>query len=146
MRVPDTTNELTLTPVEGGTLLSLVITYANAEVRDAVLATGMTDGMETSYARLEAEVLASAPDPRRERATTTRAPRSLSRTADPWSPASRGGGDSRLHDAVAGLDNRDAAGTQEPGRRLEHPTLAHRAICAAIQARSLARTRAPRAA
>ena len=48
-----TLNELTLTPVEGGTLLSLVITYANREMRDMVLATGMTDGMETSYARLE---------------------------------------------------------------------------------------------
>ena len=48
-----TLNELTLTPVEGGTLLSLVITYANAEMRDAVLATGMTGGMEASYARLE---------------------------------------------------------------------------------------------
>jgi len=48
-----TLNELTLTPVESGTLLSLVITYANAEMRDMILATGMTDGMETSYARLE---------------------------------------------------------------------------------------------
>lgn len=48
-----TLNELTLTPVEGGTLLTLVITYANAEMRDMVLATGMTGGMETSYARLE---------------------------------------------------------------------------------------------
>jgi len=53
MDFPATLNELTLTPVEGGTLLSLVITYADAEQRDAVLATGMTDGMETSYARLE---------------------------------------------------------------------------------------------
>jgi len=53
MDFPATLNELTLTPVEGGTLLSIVITYANAEMRDAVLATGMTDGMETSYARLE---------------------------------------------------------------------------------------------
>ncbi|QNE46678.1 ATPase [Glaciihabitans sp. INWT7] len=53
MDFPPTRNELTLTPVQGGTLLSLVITYANAEMRDAVLATGMTDGMETSYARLE---------------------------------------------------------------------------------------------
>ena len=50
---PPTLNELTLTAVDGGTLLSLVITYANAEQRDAILATGMTDGMETSYARLE---------------------------------------------------------------------------------------------
>jgi len=54
MDFPATLNELTLTPVEGGTLLSLVITYANAEMRDAVLATGMTGGMETSYVRLEA--------------------------------------------------------------------------------------------
>ena len=53
MDFPATLNELTLTPVEGGTLLTLLITYANAEQRDAVLATGMTDGMETSYARLE---------------------------------------------------------------------------------------------
>ncbi len=59
MGFPATLNELTLTPVEGGTLLSLVITYANLEQRDAVLATGMTDGMETSYARLEG-ILASA--------------------------------------------------------------------------------------
>lgn len=57
---PATLNELTLTPVEGGTLLALVITYPSAEVRDAVLATGMTDGMETSYARLEREVLAGS--------------------------------------------------------------------------------------
>ncbi len=55
---PRTTNELTLTPVDGGTLLSLVITYPSAEVRDMVLATGMTDGMETSYARLERELAA----------------------------------------------------------------------------------------
>ena len=53
MDFPATLNELTLTDVEGGTLLSLVITYANIEQRDAVLATGMTEGMETSYRRLE---------------------------------------------------------------------------------------------
>lgn len=47
-------NELTLTPlVDGGTLLVLVITYPSAQVRDMILATGMTDGMEASYARLE---------------------------------------------------------------------------------------------
>ncbi|WP_062077125.1 SRPBCC family protein [Demequina globuliformis] len=51
-------NEMTLTPVEGGTLLTLVITYPSAEVRDMVLSTGMVDGMETSYARLESDVLA----------------------------------------------------------------------------------------
>jgi len=56
---PGTTNELTLTAVEGGTLLAILITYPSAEVRDMVLATGMADGMETSYARLEREVLAA---------------------------------------------------------------------------------------
>lgn len=48
-----TRNELTLTPCNGGTLLSLVITYPSAEVRDIVLRTGMVDGMETGYTRLE---------------------------------------------------------------------------------------------
>lgn len=51
-----TVNELTLTPVEGGTLLSIVITYPSAKVRDTVLATGMVDGMEASYARLDREL------------------------------------------------------------------------------------------
>jgi uncharacterized protein YndB with AHSA1/START domain len=55
---PGTVNEMTLTPVATGTLLSIVITYPSAEVRDLVLGTGMTDGMEASYARLEAQVLA----------------------------------------------------------------------------------------
>jgi uncharacterized protein YndB with AHSA1/START domain len=54
-----TVNELTLTQVPEGTLLTLLITYPSAEVRDIVLQTGMTDGMETSYARMESEVLAS---------------------------------------------------------------------------------------
>ncbi|GAA3662645.1 SRPBCC family protein [Microbacterium marinilacus] len=46
-------NELTLVTVDAGTLLTLLITYPSAQVREEVLATGMTDGMETSYARLE---------------------------------------------------------------------------------------------
>jgi uncharacterized protein YndB with AHSA1/START domain len=50
---PGTVNEMTLTPRPDGTLLTLVITYPSAEVRDMVLDTGMVDGMETSYARLE---------------------------------------------------------------------------------------------
>jgi uncharacterized protein YndB with AHSA1/START domain len=57
---PGTVNEMTLTPHDAGTLLTLVITYPNAEVRDMVLGTGMTDGMEASYVRLENEVLAAA--------------------------------------------------------------------------------------
>jgi hypothetical protein len=31
----------------------MVMTFPDAAVRDSVLATGMTDGMEASYARLE---------------------------------------------------------------------------------------------
>lgn len=54
---PPTHNEQTLTAVDGGTLLTLLITYADAAMRDAILGTGMADGMETSYARLESEVL-----------------------------------------------------------------------------------------
>jgi uncharacterized protein YndB with AHSA1/START domain len=53
-----TVNELTLTPVAEGTLLALVITFPDAEARDTILATGMTDGLEASYARLETEILA----------------------------------------------------------------------------------------
>lgn len=57
---PGTLNEMTLTPVEGGTLMTLLVTYPSRELRDQILATGMADGMETSYARLEREVLAPA--------------------------------------------------------------------------------------
>lgn len=57
---PSTRNEMTLVAVPAGTLLSLVVTYPDKAVRDMVLATGMTGGMETSYARLEREVLAAA--------------------------------------------------------------------------------------
>lgn len=56
---PSTRNELTLTPIESGTLMSIVLTYPDAKTRDTVLATGMVDGMETSYARLEQTVLAA---------------------------------------------------------------------------------------
>ena len=50
---PSTLNELTLTPAVEGTLMSLVITYPDAGTRDTILATGMVDGMEASYRRLE---------------------------------------------------------------------------------------------
>lgn len=56
---PGTVNEMTLTPHDDGTLMTLVITYPNAEVRDMVLGSGMTTGMERSYARLESDVLAA---------------------------------------------------------------------------------------
>ena len=53
---PAVTNDLTFTAVEDGTLLSLVMTFPDVTVRDSVLATGMADGMETSYARLDSLV------------------------------------------------------------------------------------------
>lgn len=56
---PSTRNELTLSPLPGEhTEILLRIRYPSRELRDQILATGMIDGMEASYARLEAEVLA----------------------------------------------------------------------------------------
>jgi uncharacterized protein YndB with AHSA1/START domain len=57
---PSTLNELSLTSLPGATLLTLVITYPSKELRDMILGTGMTTGMETSYLRLEREVLSAA--------------------------------------------------------------------------------------
>lgn len=56
---PSTRNEMTIVATQGGTLLSLVITYPDKAMRDMILGTGMTTGMETSYARLEREVLSA---------------------------------------------------------------------------------------
>lgn len=53
---PSTLNDLSLYEEDGATLLTLVIEYPDKETRDMVLATGMTDGMEASYARLEGVV------------------------------------------------------------------------------------------
>lgn len=52
-------NEMTLTPLGEGTLLSILITYPSAEIRGMVLGSGMTGGMETSFARLEGTLLAA---------------------------------------------------------------------------------------
>lgn len=58
MEGPGTRNEMALTPRPGGrTRIEITITYPSREVRDVVLATGMVDGMEASYARLEAIAL-----------------------------------------------------------------------------------------
>ena len=54
---PTTLNDLQLYEEDGATLITLVIEYPDAQTRDMVLATGMTDGMEASYARLERELL-----------------------------------------------------------------------------------------
>ncbi len=57
---PGTINELLLAPAPGGrTEITVLITYPSQELRDIVLSTGMVEGMETSYARLE-RVLAEA--------------------------------------------------------------------------------------
>ncbi|RKT31721.1 uncharacterized protein YndB with AHSA1/START domain [Microbacterium sp. AG1240] len=50
---PSTTNDMSLYEEDGVTLLTLLIEYPDKETRDMVLATGMTDGMESSYVRLE---------------------------------------------------------------------------------------------
>ncbi|MFH8251716.1 SRPBCC domain-containing protein [Microbacterium sp. B2969] len=50
---PSTLNDLSLEEEDGATLITLLIEYPDKDTRDMVLATGMTDGMETSYARLE---------------------------------------------------------------------------------------------
>ncbi|WP_169582978.1 MULTISPECIES: SRPBCC family protein [Microbacterium] len=50
---PSTLNDLNLYEEDGATLITLLIEYPDKETRDMVLATGMTDGMEASYARLE---------------------------------------------------------------------------------------------
>ncbi|MDE0572216.1 SRPBCC family protein [Demequina sp. B12] len=57
MDAPSTLNEMTLTPRGDQTLLTIVITYPDQQMRDIILETGMVDGMEDSYARLEREVL-----------------------------------------------------------------------------------------
>lgn len=50
---PSTLNDMNLDEEDGATLITLLIEYPDAQTRDMVLATGMTDGMEASYARLE---------------------------------------------------------------------------------------------
>lgn len=57
---PPNVNDLQFDEADGVTLLTLLITYPDEAQRDMVLATGMTDGMETSYQRLEDEVLSAA--------------------------------------------------------------------------------------
>ena len=50
---PDNHVETTFAPDGTGTLLTMRMTVPNAEVRAAMLASGMEHGMEASYARLE---------------------------------------------------------------------------------------------
>ncbi len=50
---PDNRVETTFTPDGDGTLLRLRMTLPDADSRAAMLATGMEEGMEASYARME---------------------------------------------------------------------------------------------
>ncbi len=55
--LPSTTNDLSLYEEDGATLVTVLIEYPDAATRDAVLATGMVDGMEESFRRMERVVL-----------------------------------------------------------------------------------------
>ena len=50
---PPTTNDLSLVEEDGATLLSILVEYPDKAIRDMVLATGMVDGMERSFERLD---------------------------------------------------------------------------------------------
>lgn len=50
---PSTINDTVFEEEDGATLLILHIEYPDRETRDMILATGMAEGMESSYARLE---------------------------------------------------------------------------------------------
>ena len=54
---PSTTNDLSFYEEDDATLVTLLIEYPDAETRDAVLATGMVEGMEQSFRRMERVVL-----------------------------------------------------------------------------------------
>lgn len=53
---PDNHIETRFDPVDGGTLMTMRMTLPDAETRAAILASGMEQGMETSYQRMEAGV------------------------------------------------------------------------------------------
>ncbi|MBS1675689.1 MAG: SRPBCC domain-containing protein [Actinobacteria bacterium] len=57
MEGPSTLNDLNLYEEDGATLITLLIEYPDLATRDMILATGMVDGMEASYARLQEAVL-----------------------------------------------------------------------------------------
>lgn len=53
----ETINDLNLYEEDGATLVTVLIEYPDKETRDMILATGMAEGMEASFARLESQVL-----------------------------------------------------------------------------------------
>ena len=50
---PETLNTVTFTEADGMTTITTTVTYPSKDARDAALKTGMRDGMEPSYARLD---------------------------------------------------------------------------------------------
>ena len=50
---PETVNTLTLVESGGRTIISLTVAYPSKEARDAALQTGMKDGMDLTFARLD---------------------------------------------------------------------------------------------
>ncbi|MDT0156002.1 SRPBCC family protein [Microbacterium sp. ARD32] len=55
---PDILNDVNFYEEDGVTLVTVLMEFPDKDTRDAVLATGMADGMEQSYQRLESTVLA----------------------------------------------------------------------------------------
>lgn len=53
MPTSPTINRTTFTEQHGVTTLVVLVAYESKDARDAALSTGMTDGMETSFARLD---------------------------------------------------------------------------------------------
>lgn len=51
---PETINTVEFTEEDGQTRITMTITYPSKDARDAALRTGMKEGMERSYARLDA--------------------------------------------------------------------------------------------
>ena len=50
---PETLNTLVFTEADGRTTIAQTVRYPSKEARDAALATGMTDGLEAGYERLD---------------------------------------------------------------------------------------------
>ena len=58
---PDNRVETRFSPVDGGTALHMTMTLPDAATRAAMLQTGMTEGMEMTYERLDALFAGGAP-------------------------------------------------------------------------------------
>ena len=54
---PDILNDVSFYEEDGATLITVLMEFPDKETRDMILATGMADGMEASYQRLESAVL-----------------------------------------------------------------------------------------